>query len=249
MFTTRVGGVSTGDYKSLNLGIKTNDKLDNIKSNFKYVFDILNTSKDRLVSSDQVHSTNIEIITEPNTNNGIKNELNSNEIDGMLTNKPEITLFTYYADCVPLFYLDKNKKVVGLAHGGWKGTVNKIAGKMIDKMVDTYDSNPKDIIVGIAPSIGKCCYEVGQDVKNKFNENFTNLQDVLKSTAKGKWNLDLKKANMIVLKEKGILNRNIIISDLCTSCNNDLFFSYRKEKGITGRMGAFIKLKKNKEVL
>ncbi|MTI66493.1 MAG: peptidoglycan editing factor PgeF [Firmicutes bacterium] len=249
MFTTRVGGVSTGDYKSLNLGIKTNDELDNIKSNFKFVFDILNTNKERLVSSDQVHSTNIEIITKPNTNNGIKNQLHSNQIDGMLTNKPEITLFTYYADCVPLFYLDKNKKVVGIAHGGWKGTVNKIAGKMIDKMIDTYNSNPKDIIVGIAPSIGKCCYEVGQDVKNKFNENFTNLQGVLKSTAKGKWHLDLKKANMIVLKEKGIPNRNIIVSDLCTSCNNDLFFSYRKEKGITGRMGAFIKLKENKEVL
>lgn len=248
LFTSRIGGVSNEPYKSLNLGINTKDNVENIKKNFEKVLSIINNTIDNVVVSHQLHTTNVKIVDKNDIGKGINNIISGDGIDGLITNIPGIALFTFYADCVPIFYLDTVKRVVGLAHGGWRGTVNKIAGKVVDMMIESYNSNPKDIIVGIGPSIGPCCYEIGNDVYNKFNINFTNINNLIKSMGKDRWHLNLWEANSQILKEKGILSRNISICGICTSCHNDLFFSYRKEKGVTGRMAAVIQLNFNKEV-
>ncbi|MGF7058823.1 peptidoglycan editing factor PgeF [Brassicibacter mesophilus] len=240
-FTTRIGGVSSGSYSSMNLGIKTDDDFNDVKHNFNIIADLFNTSLDKIVLSNQVHGTNIRIIDEVESK---KDELNciDDGVDGLVTNIKNIMICTFYADCVPIFYLDPINKVVALAHAGWRGTVNKIAGKMVDIMQHTYNSIPEDILVGIGPSIGPCCYEVNSDVYNKFNENFTNNGSLLKQQSPTKWQLNLWEANKIVLEEKGIISRNITVSKICTSCNSDEFFSYRKDSGVTGRMAAIIQL-------
>ncbi|WP_425446999.1 peptidoglycan editing factor PgeF [Dethiothermospora halolimnae] len=241
LFTTRIGG-ENDSFFSLNLGINGEYKNESIINNFNKISNIIDSSIDNMVCSHQLHTSNIRNITKDDMGKGLIKERNYKGVDGMITNEKEIALVTFYGDCVPLFYLDKRKKVVGLAHGGWRGTVEKIAGKMVSRFVDDYGSNIEDIIVGIGPSIRSCCYEVGKEVYEKFNKNFTNIDKLLIPMGKGKWKLDLASANRLVLEEFGVLNRNIIVADLCTSCNNDKFFSYRKESGTTGRMAAFIKL-------
>ncbi|AFS78324.1 putative multi-copper polyphenol oxidoreductase laccase [Gottschalkia acidurici 9a] len=242
-FTTRLGGVSKDPFNSLNLGFKTGDNKKDIIENFKIISESLESKIDNLVLSDQVHKTEIRAVTKADLGKGIVKEIDYSEIDGLVTNESGVTLCTFYADCVPLFYLDKEKKVVGLAHAGWRGTVAGIAGNMIDIMKEKYESKPEDIIVGIGPSIGECCYEVNKDVFDEFNRNFTNTSNVLKSMDDGKWKLNLWEANRLILEDKGVPCRNITISNLCTSCNNDIFYSYRKENGKTGRMAAIIQLK------
>lgn len=242
-FTTRIGGISPEPFNTLNLGIKTEDKKENVMKNFQKISDAFNVSIEKIVLSDQVHGTTIRIITEEDAGKGLVKPLDYKEVDGLLTNVKDLMLLTFYADCVPLFYLDKVKKVVGVAHAGWKGTVARIGEKMINTMKDMYGSNPEDILVGIGPSIGACCYTVRKDVYDRFKENLSSIEDVLMRETTSTWKLDLWNANKKILEENGVLSRNITISELCTSCNNHKFFSYRKDNGKTGRMAAIIQLK------
>ncbi|MFA5523561.1 MAG: peptidoglycan editing factor PgeF [Tissierellales bacterium] len=241
-FTTRIGGISTEPFDTLNLGLKTGEKEENILGNFNKFSETFDVPLEKMVLSDQVHGTNIRIITGQDGGKGLTKPMDYKEIDGLVTNVKGLMLLTFYADCVPLFFFDKIKSVVGVAHAGWKGTVARIGEKMINIMIDTYDSNPGDILVGIGPSIGSCCYSVRKDVHHRFNESVLAAEEILIKESTDKWKLDLWNANRKILEENGVLSRNITISDLCTSCNNQKFFSYRKEKGITGRMSAFIQL-------
>lgn len=229
--------------KDLNLGFNTIDSEVDIVNNFKIICGELDSSIEDSVLSMQTHKTDIKIVKKEDRGKGLIKKRNYSDIDGLVTGEKNIPLFTFYADCVPLFFLDPNKEVIGVAHGGWRGTVEKIASKMIETMKENFDSNPKDILVGIAPSIGSCCYEVGKDVFDKFNENFKDISTILKEMNNGKWKLDLWEANKIALEEQGVPRENITISETCTSCNSDIFFSYRKDDGNTGRMAAAIMLK------
>lgn len=243
-FTSRIGGVSLDPYDTLNLGLKSDDDKENVMTNFKRISEAFNVPMDKMVLSDQVHGTNIKIVTEEDAGKGLVKQKDYKEVDGLLTDVKGIMLITFYADCVPLFFLDRIKKVIGVAHAGWKGTVARIGEKMIDKMQETYNSNLEDILIGIGPSIGSCCYSVREDVYNKFKENKFNTKDIFIKESTEVWKLDLWKANRQVFIEKGIRNENITLSDQCTSCNNKEFFSYRRDKGKTGRMAALIQLKK-----
>lgn len=243
LFTTRIGGVSKGKYESLNFGFNTKDLYNNIIDNYNIVTKYFGTTLDNIVLSDQVHKTNILYVTNNDKGKGITRVKDYKEIDGLITDKEDILLSTIYADCVPIFFLDTENKAVGLAHAGWRGTVNRIASKMIDRFIFLFNSNPKNILVGIGPSIGVCCYEVGFDVYREFNKNFLDTSQFISLVGREKYKLDLKIANKIVLKEKGIKDENITVSNLCTYCNDKMFYSYRRDKGETGRMGAFIMLK------
>lgn len=229
--------------RDINLGFNTIDNDEKIKNNFKAVCKVLESSLEDSVLSNQTHKTDIRIVTSEDKGKGLIKPRDYDDVDGLVTNQSGITLFTFYADCVPMFFLDKKKKVVGVAHGGWKGTVGRIAGNMIDTMTREYGSNPKDILVAIGPSISDCCFEVNKDVYDKFKAVFKNIEEIAKPICDSKWNIDLKKANRIILEEKDIPLENITISKICTSCSNDVFFSYRKEDGKTGRMSAAIVLK------
>lgn len=242
MFTTRIGGFSKSPYNTLNLGLKTGDTREDVIKNFEKVASLLEATMEDIVLSHQTHDTQIRVVESHDKGKGIVLPRDYEGIDGLVTDVPKIPLFTFFADCVPIFFLDKSKKVIGLAHGGWKGTVNKIAANMVDSMRENYNSRPEDILVAIGPSIGPCCYEVGENVIEKFNENFTKVDKLVKPIGSGKWMLNLWEANKVALEEKGVLCRNITLSNLCTSCNTDKFFSYRKEKGNTGRMAGVMML-------
>lgn len=241
-FTTRLGGISSEPFNTLNLGLNTGDDKEKIIRNFEKVSGAFNIPLEKMVLSDQVHGTKIRVITKDDAGKGLFKPMDYKEIDGLLTNVKGLMLLTFYADCVPLFFLDKAKNVAGLAHAGWKGTVARIGEKMVNKMKETFSSNPEDILVGIGPSIGPCCYPVKKDVQDKFNASLSNTEEILSEEYSNIWKLDLWKANKKVLEENGILSRNITVSELCTSCNNHKFFSYRKENGKTGRMAALIQL-------
>ncbi|WP_026476384.1 peptidoglycan editing factor PgeF [Alkaliphilus transvaalensis] len=241
-FSTRTGGVSSEPFSQLNLGRKTDDSIENIRENTKRFCKAVGVKFEDLVVSDQVHKDKIQIVTAKDRGKGFTKEMDFENIDAMITNERNVPLITYFADCVPLYLVDPIKKVVGLAHAGWPGTVLKIGKKTVEKMMAEYKSKPEEIIVVIGPSIGQCCYEVSEDVINKFNTNFTDASSFVVSKGGGKYMLDLWQANRIALKEIGVLDRNIEVSKICTGCTTNLFFSHRKEKGNTGRMASIIEL-------
>ena len=175
--------------RDLNLGFNTLDSDEKIINNFKIICGELETSIDSAVLSSQTHKTDIRIVTSDDKGKGLVKDRDYSDVDGLVTDEREVALFTFYADCVPLFFLDPKKKVVGVAHGGWRGTVDKIARNMIETMKTRYNSRPEDILVGIGPSIGSCCYQVNRDVFDRFNENFTDTSTILKKTGEDKWSL------------------------------------------------------------
>lgn len=241
-FTSRIGGVSSKPYDTLNLGFKTGDKKEDVIKNFDLICNELQIPINDLVRSDQIHKDEIRVVREEDRGKGILYESDIIGIDALITNKKNVALVTVYADCVPIFLLDPKKRAIGLAHAGWKGTVLKIGAKTVKKMIEAFGTNPKDCIAAIGPSIGKCCYEVDKGVIDKFNKEFTNADKFAFSKENDKYMLDLWKANEITLKEIGILERNIIVSNICTKCNGEKMFTYRGDHGETGRMAAIMEL-------
>ncbi|NMB28052.1 MAG: peptidoglycan editing factor PgeF [Tissierellia bacterium] len=201
---------------------------------------IFNVPKSNIVNVRQVHGAEMTVID-------LKVEdfkdLSKKESDGLITNIPNLILTTSHADCVPIYFLDKRKKVVGLAHGGWRGTYKNITGKMIDTMKNIYNSEPEDILVGIGPSIGPCCYEVSKDLGEQFNKRYSRFKNIVQEK-NNKVFLDLWRINYLQAIDKGIKSGNITLSKTCTSCKIDKFYSYRKEKDIKNRMVAAISLDK-----
>ena len=148
------------------------------------------------------------------------------------------------ADCVPIMFYDPIKKAIGVAHAGWRGTVKQIVKKSVEKMVDEYNCNPKDIIAGIGPSIGPCCYEVGPEVITEFEKTLVEMDGIIKDIKDDdKGHLNLWQANKIQLHQAGVRENNIEIADLCTHCHPDLFYSYRHQGKKSGRFAAGIMLK------
>ncbi|HZK58200.1 MAG TPA: peptidoglycan editing factor PgeF [Clostridia bacterium] len=255
-FSTRHGGISKGVYKYLNLGFKTEDEPNNVKENIRKFALAVGVNYENLVMSDQVHGDTIKIVNSRNKGESFPEQKGHKGIDGLITDIPDVPLMAIFADCVPIFFVDTVKKVVGLGHSGWKGTKLKIGRKMAQTMMDVYGSEPGEITAVIGPSIGRCCYEVDKTVIEQFNRAFKDTStfvEVSKASSDRlscygnrasnlRYRLDLWEANRIALNEAGILNKNIVISNLCTGCNPDLFYSHRKEKGNTGRMGALIQL-------
>lgn len=242
-FSTRLGGFSSGDLNSLNLGVKKDDSSKNILSNYDIFTRSLGIDMEDLVLTDQVHEDNIMEVTKKDRGKGFIRKSDIIGIDGFITNESEVALVTFYADCVPLFFLDPKKKAIGLTHAGWKGTVERIGQKTIEKMVNTYESNPSDILVGIGPSIGKCCFEVGEEVIERVRDSFKDTKDYFYRKENGKYMLDLWDLNKDQFLEIGVKEYNITGSDICTKCNKDIFFSHRGDNGKTGSLAAMMQLK------
>jgi YfiH family protein len=248
-FSTRIGGVSTGIFSSMNLGSdsgKEADSPENIKENFKIIADSIGIDPNSIVISKQVHKTNIRLVDETDCGKGLYKERDYDEIDGLITNTPGVTLVTKYADCVPLFFIDPKKKAIGLTHSGWRGTVKKIGKITAWEMNKAFGSDPKDLIAVVGPSICKDCYEVSEDVASEFWNAFhiSGDNEITTKNANGKYQLDLWAANHAVLSEAGLRPENIHISGVCTSCNSDILFSHRKTGGKRGSLAAFLAIKK-----
>lgn len=247
LFTTRIGGVSEGIYSSMNVSFTRGDKEEAVMENFRRIADIFKVPLESFVCSDQTHTTNIRIITKEDMGKGLTKERDYIDIDGLITDESGIVLSTFYADCVPLYFVDPVKKIIGLSHSGWKGTVGKIGLKTVEKMQETFGSRPEDIVCAIGPSICKDCYEVSEDVVLEMKRAFANNEQVMRQIAypkeNGKYLLDLWKANEFILQEAGIKKEHIQITDICTCHNPDYLFSHRASMGKRGNLGAFLMLK------
>ena len=242
-FTSRKGGVSKGNYDSLNLGLHTKDKNSNVIKNRKIVANNLNINFSSITTASQVHGNNVHIVSKSergkgscNYNNSIKNS------DALITNLKNITLFSYYADCVPLYFFDKRRKVIGLAHSGWKGTIKKIAVKVLHKMKAKFNSQLDDCLIGIGPAISGNYYEIDNKIAQKFKNEFSYTDQFLVVKNNNKYLLDLPKLNKIILINEGIKAKNIYESQICTFSDKENFYSYRRDQGKTGRMASIITL-------
>lgn len=197
--------------------------------------EILDVGVSQIYTTRQVHGVAVEVIRDQDSK-----DISKEPRDGLITNRKDVVLATYHADCVPIYFYDKVQKVVGMAHSGWKGSLNNISGEMISLFKSEFSSNLDDIIVAIGPSICASCYEIKGDLELLFREKFEDVDDIIINKDK-KMYLDLWKVNKYNLLNIGIKDDNIIESNFCTSCNLDYLYSYRKEN-TKSRMIGVIKL-------
>lgn len=244
-FSTKLGGVSEGIYESMNVSFGRGDSDENVKKNLEILCGAVGIDAKDLVFSDQIHEDVIMTVDEDDRGKGIVQENDRVGVDGLMTNRVKVPLHTTYADCVPLYFLDTVKKIIAISHAGWRGTVKAIGAKTVNKMVEVYDSQPKDILACIAPSIGPCCFEVGEEVVQEFRQTFSedDQKKVIRKMPESKYKIDLWTANKLVLLSAGILPEHITVTDICTKCNHDVMFSHRATKGKRGSLAAIMELK------
>lgn len=241
-FSTRVGGVSEGYYESLNF--RNGDAQENILENYQRICHAVGYEFDGLVASAQDHHTTLRYVTELEKGVGITKPRDMDSVDGLYTDVPGITLVTSYADCVPLYFFDPTRNVIAIAHAGWRGTVQRIGEKMTETLCRQFGCSSQDIIAAIGPSIGPCCYEVDETVR----EQVMRLDDivpeeVLEEQGEGKYLLDLWECNRRILVLAGIPDENISVGEVCTKCHPELFFSHRLLGENRGGMVAMMSLK------
>ncbi|UKS30264.1 peptidoglycan editing factor PgeF [Paenibacillus sp. HWE-109] len=249
-FTSRNGGVSLEPFTTLNCGLHVNDVPEHVVRNRELVAEALEQPFEAFTYAEQVHGNEVTIVSLEERGSGrASREAAIQAKDGFITKETGIVLCAQFADCVPLFFYDPIKRVVGLAHAGWKGTVLNISKATIALMTNTFGSSASDIRTAIGPSIGACCYEVDQSVADRVKAVLDEVQaapeehsTVIVAKENSKYMLNLQELNRKLLQQAGILSSHIEVSQLCTSCNTDKFFSHRKEGGATGRMIAWIGL-------
>lgn len=239
-FSTRAGGVSTGETASMNFSTKRRDTMENVRENYRRLASAVGFAVGSLTISRQVHGTYIHEVTEAEIGRGIFDEYENIEADGLMTASRGVVLVKHSADCVPVYILDTKTPTIAMVHAGWRGTYERIAAEAIRRMAEVYGTRPEDCLAAIGPSIGSCCFEVGADVAGLFEHRFCNRGIVDRSGANPR--VDLWRCNALELMEVGVPDGNIAISGLCTACHTDTFYSHRKEKGRTGAMAAFIEL-------
>ncbi len=237
-FTTRYGGVSRNEYAQLNLRFHCSDDRENVLKNFEIICDEIGVDYKKLVLSKQVHEDIIYDVTAEDTGNGITKPNKLESADGLICAEPGIPLVTFYADCVPLLFLDKKERVIAMSHSGWKGTVKNIAAKTIYKMINDYNSKKENILCAIGPSICVDCFEVGGEVAEIFAD--MKCGEVVKY--RDKYHVDLQKTIKNQLLECGVENDSITDSGICTFENSELLFSHRKTNGKRGNMAAVMQL-------
>lgn len=242
-FSTRYGGVSQGDLATLNLGFNRGDKEENVVENYRRISKALGVPFKSLVLSKQVHETQIARVNKEDCGNGIQTPNKWESMDGLYTNEKGVTLVTHYADCVPLFFYAPDYGMIGMAHAGWRGTVEEIGKKMVEIWFNKENIPLEAIQVVIGPSIGPCHFEVDADVADVFNAKFPNAAFIRYEHEKNKYRIDLWECNKQSLLGAGILEENITITGICTCCYDQIFFSHRKTGGKRGTLGAFMCLK------
>ena len=239
-FTTRHEGISRPPYNSLNLGMNTDDSPHNVEGNRSILARAFGITMESLVTVKQTHSCDILAIDEPNDD---FSHFLGIEADAIITNQPGVMIGVTIADCVPLLLHDAVKGVIAVVHAGWQGTASRITAATVAGMKEQFGCRPSDIRAAIGPCIAKCCYEVDQAVKDGFSNHNTPWDPVAEPAAPGKWRLDMVLANRIQLEEAGVPSVSIQDSGHCVCCHRELFFSYRRDNGDTGRQIGFIMLK------
>ncbi len=238
-FSTRLGGVSTGPCATMNISTTRGDDPESIEENRRRIASAIGVRAEDFTYTHQTHTTNVAVVTKEDRGRQFM------ETDGLVTNVPGICLVTFYADCVPLFFVDPVHRAIGLSHSGWKGTVHKMGKVTAERMRDEFGTDPAQMTAAIGPSICRECYEVSEDVIEQFRENFREelWSELFYRKENGKYQLDLWKANQAVLMEAGIPEERIAVTNVCTHCNPDILFSHRSTGVKRGNLSAFLALK------
>lgn len=250
-FSTRLGGVSKGVWESMNPSFSRGDLEEDALENIKRIAYALEMPYENMVFSQQTHTTNVRLVSESDKGKGVIKDRDYTDVDGLLTHLTNIPLVTFYADCVPLFFVDPVHKVIASSHSGWRGTVNKMGAVTVEKMQKEYGTNPKDIVAVIGPSICGTCYEVSEDVADAFKAAFdSKYWDLIlvdrylgKDGNAMKYKLDLWQANAILLEEAGIPKSQIHISGICTHCHPDVLWSHRTTGNQRGTLAGYMMIK------
>jgi len=233
---TRHGGFSQKPFDQLNTGGTVGDNPEAVIRNHKKIYEVLGYDYYSRFDVWQVHGTKI-ICTDEARGAGEPHV----KADGILTANEDLTLFMRFADCVPILIYDPIQNVIGIIHAGWQGTAKKIALNAVEKMAKCFGSLPRDILVGIGPSICQDCYEVGENVYQQFCYYFGAEAENFFKNVNLRRSLDLWEANEYTLREAGV--EKIEFSRLCTACNLEDWYSHRAEKGRTGRFGVLMSLR------
>lgn len=241
-FSTRMGGVSEGPYATMNFSFTRGDDPEAVKENYRRMANALKVDMERMVVTWQTHTTNVRLVSEQDFGKGVIRDRDYRDVDGLITNIPGVTLVTFFADCVPLYFVDTKKRVIGLSHSGWRGTVNRMGAETVRRMTEVFGTNPADVVACIGPSICQDCYEVGSEVIEQFQTAFDekHYDNLFYEKPNGKYQLNLWEANRIVLSEAGIPESQISVTDICTYCNPDLLYSHRRCADKRGNLCAFL---------
>jgi YfiH family protein len=231
-----------------NYALHVGDDPDRVRLNRQKLAEQLGMSFSAWTCGEQVHGADIAEVSSEDRGKG-RNSLETAlpSVDGLLTDQEDILLTSFYADCVPLLFYSPDSSIIGLAHAGWRGTVGRIGPRMVEKMVRR-GAKREGILAAIAPSIGGCCYEVDEHVVGPLSQSLSDLSGVINPSRPGRWMLNLKAANRKLLLEAGIREENLLVSGWCTSCHEEHFFSHRRDQGRTGRMVAWIGMRKGRKV-
>lgn len=241
-FSTRLGGVSLGALSSLNLGRSRNDEPARVRENYRRYGDALGMNLERIVMCQQVHSDTVRVVTEEDAFLDLY-EPTRFEGDGLITNCPGLTLAVFYADCIPVLLYDPICGVIAAVHSGWRGTSLGIAKKAVRQMSEAFGSRPETIQAAIGPGIGPCCFETHDDVPSAMLKSLgESISPFIVSLPNGKYQVDLKEIIAHCLRSVGLLSEHISVSDLCTGCHLDQFWSHRKLGDQRGNQAAFIQL-------
>lgn len=238
---TRQGGVSAAPFSSLNLSVSVPDDKTHVYANRRRAYGVFGRDTDSVVHAHLVHGAEVARVTRDHDGTWIAHT------DGIITNQPGCALTMNYADCAPVFLFDPRNQAIGLGHAGWMGAVRDLPGALVQAMSAEFGSDPAELLAGIGPAIGPCCYEVGEPVISQVREAFTEPESLLLNgrngvpvAQDGHFYFDLPQANRRNLERAGV--QHIEMSGLCTACRTDWFYSHRAEKGKTGRFGTIFML-------
>ena len=240
--STRLGGVSTGAWRSLNLGFHRGDNESDVMENFRRFTSACDILLSDTVFSTQIHGVRLRHVVASDRGKGI-GPSDIRHTDGLYTDEPNVALVTFFADCVPLLFLDPEKKVIAASHSGWRGTVAEIGRITVEALVKDFGCNPNDILAGIGPSIGPCCFEVDMPVASEFLQKPSWAPFVGRLNGTNKYKVDLWSVNKLILEDSGLLPEHIDCKPICTCCNENLFYSHRRDGEKRGSMAAIICMK------
>ena len=237
-FSTRLGGVSEGVYASMNLPFTRGDEDERVGEIFRRFCGAIGVPAQQTVVSAQEHHTNLHVCTEADCGRGVTRERGYADIDGLLTDRAGVVLCTQYADCVPLFFVDPVRRAVATSHAGWRGTVARIGAVTVERMCREYGCKRENILAAVGPSIGPCCFEVDAPVQQAFAA--LDEADGCIRPAGEKFYIDLWAVNRRILEAAGVPVAHITVTDLCTRCHPDVFWSHRATGGQRGSLAGFI---------
>ena len=241
-FSTRLGGVSPAPYDALNLSLTRDDSKQNVLRNYRIFFKAAGLDAESAVLVNHEHGANVLRVDKTDLGRGLFRETLP-FCDGIITDDPAVTLVTLHADCGCVYLYDPVNGAIGLAHAGWKGTFKRIAQRMVERMKEEFSSDPADIIASLGPCICKNCFEVDERIGDDFVSEFS-CESLKISGKKGKAFVDIEAALVIQLADAGIDGKNISSMGLCTFERSDILYSYRRDKGLTGAMIGYLKLRR-----